>query len=266
MKIFFVSCFCLAVLAEGLRRAPVTHDSSAVKQCYLGSPKATAMRLSPQKKSAFVQDHPAVSGGASFRQTADDRDRPVADWRQRRERLRVVVHLVVCFLMVLLFYMVSTYFITEFHVSLVLDASQLFPAENCTLLHDWGKLLLRGANLCLKGDHFEFAKFADIRPFGPVHAMIVNGSMQSLLMDGSIVEFPQSSARLHLNIADGVPILNGDGANVGTISSLDAISSLDDVNNLHGGHEGTYPPEFENPWVIFTIKRCISNIIAAKDG
>ena len=29
--------------------------------------------------------------------------------------------------------------------------------------------------------------------------------------------------------------------------------ALDDVNNLHGGHEGTYPPEFENPWVIFTI-------------
>ena len=29
--------------------------------------------------------------------------------------------------------------------------------------------------------------------------------------------------------------------------------ALDDVNNLHGGYEGTYPPEFENPWVIFTI-------------
>ena len=29
--------------------------------------------------------------------------------------------------------------------------------------------------------------------------------------------------------------------------------ALDDVNNLYGGQEGVYPPEAENPWVIFTI-------------
>jgi hypothetical protein len=42
----------------------------------------------------------------------------------------------------------------------------------------------------------------------------------------------------------------------GKIWNLDYTNlhqALDDVNNLHGGHEGTYPPEFENPWVIFTI-------------
>jgi len=39
-------------------------------------------------------------------------------------------------------------------------------------------------------------------------------------------------------------------------STLDYTSlhqALDDVNSLNGGREGVYPPEVENPWVIFTI-------------
>ena len=39
-------------------------------------------------------------------------------------------------------------------------------------------------------------------------------------------------------------------------STLDYTSlhqALDDVNNLYGGQEGEYPPEVENPWVIFTL-------------
>ena len=39
-------------------------------------------------------------------------------------------------------------------------------------------------------------------------------------------------------------------------STLDYTSlhqALDDVNSLNGGQEGVYPPEVENPWVIFTI-------------
>ena len=39
-------------------------------------------------------------------------------------------------------------------------------------------------------------------------------------------------------------------------SSLDYTSlhqALDDVNDLYDGEEGEYPPEVENPWVIFTL-------------
>ena len=33
--------------------------------------------------------------------------------------------------------------------------------------------------------------------------------------------------------------------------------ALDDVNSLYDGEEGEYPPEVENPWVTFTIRKNI---------